>query len=116
MAAHRSGSESAVAAGYAADQLDLLDRLGWKRRLFPGWAAPAPPLRGLTVRLFDGFGNVLGEAPVQAGQVVFEGVHIVRPVTSFAAVLDGHQMLVRSIPAPIHLMPYDTLAIPVTLE
>lgn len=28
---------SAVAAGVvAADQIDLLDRLGWKRRFFPG--------------------------------------------------------------------------------
>lgn len=32
-----------VAAGaVAADQLELLDRLGWVRRLFSGWRAPAP--------------------------------------------------------------------------
>jgi hypothetical protein len=30
-----------VAAGaVAADQLELLDRLGWVRSLFPGWGAP----------------------------------------------------------------------------
>jgi hypothetical protein len=31
-----------VAAGVvAADQLDLLERLTWKRRFFPGWSEPA---------------------------------------------------------------------------
>lgn len=31
-----------VAAGVvAADQLDVLDRLGWKRRFFPGWSRAA---------------------------------------------------------------------------
>lgn len=35
-----------IAAGVvAADQLDLLDRLGWKRKLFPGWRAGT----GLTI-------------------------------------------------------------------
>lgn len=31
-----------LAAGVvAADQMDLLDRLGWKRKLFPGWSPPS---------------------------------------------------------------------------
>lgn len=31
-----------IAAGaVAADQLELLDRLGWVRRFFPAWGAPA---------------------------------------------------------------------------
>lgn len=30
-----------IAAGVvAADQIDLLDRLGWRRKFFPGWTAP----------------------------------------------------------------------------
>lgn len=32
---------SLVAAGaVAADQLDLIERLGWRRKFFPGWSAP----------------------------------------------------------------------------
>jgi hypothetical protein len=31
-----------IAAGaVAADQLDLIERLGWRRKLFPGWTAPS---------------------------------------------------------------------------
>lgn len=49
-----------VAAGtVAADQVELLDRLGWKRKLFPGWAATprdvvyfgSVPTSGWTMRL-----------------------------------------------------------------
>jgi hypothetical protein len=38
---------SLVAAGaVAADQLDLIERLGWRRKLFPGWS-PTPSRGGL---------------------------------------------------------------------
>jgi hypothetical protein len=38
-----------LAAGVvAADQLEIVERLGWKRRLFPGWS---PPARRGTYRL-----------------------------------------------------------------
>jgi hypothetical protein len=36
-----------IAAGaVAADQLDLIERMGWRRKLFPGWSPP-PSRTGL---------------------------------------------------------------------
>lgn len=43
-----------IAAGtVAVDQLDLLDRLGWVRRFFPGWSAPTSHSIALTSSDWD---------------------------------------------------------------
>lgn len=90
-----------IAAGaVAADQLDLLDRLGWRRRFFPGWsrsafdgaqdttwlsfeAVPRPLEAGYWnrtayVQVLDQYGRTLAMAPVVNGVASFEGITIPR--------------------------------------
>jgi hypothetical protein len=54
-----------IAAGaVAADQLDLLERLTWRRRFFPGADIGARwPFHWTHVEVLDIYGNVAGRAP-----------------------------------------------------
>lgn len=62
------GRVSLIAAGaVAADQLELIERLGWKRKLFPGWSRPGE----LWVHLIDQQGAIVGRAPCVDGVARF---------------------------------------------
>lgn len=56
-----------VAAGaVAADQVELLDRLGWKRRLFAGWSPEYTIYKGVRV------GGWTRHIPQDGGMIVVE--------------------------------------------
>lgn len=77
---------SLLAAGaVAADQLELIERLGWTRRLFPGWSPTTVHHPMTTLEFRTGAGDIIIIRTDQLGREI-ERVKCVSGVASFSGI------------------------------